>query len=81
MFLSIKKAEYTWKTTSWKSKKESTWGVAGIFSSESQGRDPELTGSPCVVVDSITVKSVAESLESIFVMDRSESANKKAMSA
>jgi hypothetical protein len=67
-----KKVEYTWKTTSWKLKKESTLGVAGICSS---GRDPELPGSSDVIVVSITVKSVAESLGSIFVVDRSESAD------
>ena len=54
-----KKVEYTWKTTSWKLKKESTWGVAGSFSFEPPGSD------------SITMKSVPVESLFIFVVNRS----------
>ena len=78
MILSIKISEYTWKTTSWKLKKESTWGAAGIFSSDLHRGDPEPPGSSDVVVDSITVNSTVESLGSISV-GRSDPAFRKAM--
>jgi hypothetical protein len=69
-FRAQKNAEYTWKTTSWNLKIESSWGtdVGGLFSCVVQYCVPESTGSSC--------KAAAPLTGSIFFLDRSRGRDK-----